>query len=173
MPVPPIDVGAARSPVPADIFPAPGQLQSWDWLGRPGRRKPGAPPLLTQRAGPKPRAFALIPIPLGTRRGPDSGSRFELGQIESMSNRNYSSAAIHEAWEKVGKQRWDGRTHGQGLGLLIVNALTAQGTLILGRLKSPSRTFEFWRDQNKIRGRLIGVGNGIVVARLNVDGLPE
>jgi len=34
-------------------------------------------------------------------------------------------------------------------------------------------TFEFWRDQNKIRGRFIGVGNGVVVARLNVDGLPE
>jgi|SRR5271165_4316979 len=90
-----------------------------------------------------------------------------------MSGRNYPSGAIQEAWEKVGKQRWDGRTHGRGLGLLIVDAVTAQGTLILGRSKSPSQTFEFWRDQNKIRGRLIGVGNGVVVARLNVDGLPE
>lgn len=89
-----------------------------------------------------------------------------------MSSPNYSSAAIREAWEKVGKQRWDGQTHGRGLGLLIVDALTAQGTLMLGRLKSPIRTFEFWRDQNKIRGRLIGIGNGVVVARLNADGLP-
>jgi hypothetical protein len=28
-------------------------------------------------------------------------------------------------------------------------------------------------DRNKIRGRFIGVGNSVVVARLNVDGLPE
>jgi hypothetical protein len=86
---------------------------------------------------------------------------------------SYSSAAIREAWEKVGKQRWDGQTHGRGLGPLIVDALTAQGMLIVGRLKSRSWTFEFWRDQNKIRGRIIGVGNGVVVAKLNVDGLPE
>ena len=89
-----------------------------------------------------------------------------------MSSPNYLSAAIHEAWEKVGKQSWDRQTHGRGLGLLIVDALTAQGTLILGRLKSPHPTFEFWRDQNKIRGRL-GAGNGVVVSRLNGDGLPE
>jgi hypothetical protein len=88
-----------------------------------------------------------------------------------MSSPSYSSAAIREAWERAGKQRWDGQTHGRGRGLLIVDAITARGTLILGRLTS--RTFEFWRDQNKIRGRLIGVGNGVVVARLNVDGLPE
>jgi hypothetical protein len=90
-----------------------------------------------------------------------------------MSSPNHSSAAIREAWEKAGKQRWDGRTHGRGPGLLIVDALTAQGALILGRLKSPNRSFEFWRDQNKIRGRFVGVGNGVVVAELNVDGLPE
>ena len=90
-----------------------------------------------------------------------------------MSSSSYSPAEIHEAWENVGKQRWDNRTQGRGIGLLIVDALTTQGTLILGRSKSPTRTFEFWRDQNKIRGRLVGVGNGIVVARLNVDGLPE
>ena len=89
-----------------------------------------------------------------------------------MKSPNYSSAAIREAWDKVGKLRWDGRTHGRGLGLLIVNALTAQGTLILGRLKSPAQSFEFWQE-NKIRGRFVGVGNGVVVARLNVDGLPE
>ena len=90
-----------------------------------------------------------------------------------MKSPNYSSAAIREAWEKVGKLRWDGRTHGRGLGLLIVDALTPQGTLILGRLKSPAQSFEFWRDQNKIRGRFVGVGNGVVVAKLNGDGLPE
>jgi hypothetical protein len=90
-----------------------------------------------------------------------------------MSSLTYSSAAIREAWEKVGKQRWDRRTHGRGLSLLIVDALTAQGTLVLGRLKPLSQTFEFWRDQNKVRGRLIGVGNGVVVAKLNRDGLPE
>jgi hypothetical protein len=33
--------------------------------------------------------------------------------------------------------------------------------------------FELWLDQNKIRGGFIGVGNGVVVARLNVNGLPE
>ena len=91
----------------------------------------------------------------------------------TMGSPSYSSAAIREAWERAGKQYWDRQTHGRGLGLLIVDAISAQGTLILGRLKSPGRTFEFWRDQNKIRGRLIGVGNGVVVARLNVDGLPE
>lgn len=90
-----------------------------------------------------------------------------------MSGPKYSSAAIREVWEKEGKQRWDGRTHGRGLGLLIVDALAAQGTLILGRLRAPSRAFEFWRDQNKIRGRFIGLGNGVVVAKLNKDGLPE
>jgi hypothetical protein len=90
-----------------------------------------------------------------------------------MSSASYSSATIREAWEKAGKQRWDGRTHGRGLSLLIVDALTAQGTLMLGRLKSPCRTFEFWRDQNKIRGRFIGAGDGVVVGKLNVDGLPE
>jgi hypothetical protein len=86
---------------------------------------------------------------------------------------NYASAAIREAWEKVGKLRWDGRTHGRGLGLLIVDALAPQGALILGRLKSPAQSFEFWRDQNKIRGRFVGVGKGVVVAKLNGDGLPE
>ena len=86
---------------------------------------------------------------------------------------SYSSAAIRDAWEKAGKQRWDGRTHGRGLGLLIVDAFTAQGMLIMGRLKARGQTFEFWRDQNKIRGRFIGIGNGVVVAKLNGDGLPE
>lgn len=89
-----------------------------------------------------------------------------------MISPSYSSAAIREAWEKAGKQRWDGQTHGRGL-LLIVDAITAQSALILGRPKSPNRTFEFWRDQNKIRGRFIGVGNGVVVAKITVDGLPE
>ena len=90
-----------------------------------------------------------------------------------MGSPSYSSAAIREAlgtgWEN---NAGIGQTHGRGLCLLIVDAISAQGTLILGRLKSQGRTFEFWRDQNKIRGRLIGVGNGVVVARLNVDGLP-
>ena len=84
---------------------------------------------------------------------------------------NYLSAAIREAWEREAKQRWDCRTHGRGLGLLIVEILALPGRLIPSGARSP--TFEFWRDQNKIRGRLIGVGNGVVVARLNVDGLPE
>jgi hypothetical protein len=42
--------------------------------------------------------------------------------------------------------------------------------LIPDRLKSPGRTFGFWRDRNKIRGRFIGVGNGVVV-KLNGDGV--
>ena len=87
-----------------------------------------------------------------------------------MSSPNYSSAAIREAWEKVGKQRWDGPTHGRGLSLLIVKMLALPGSLMPSSARSP--TFEFWRDQNKIRGRFIGVGNGVVVARLNEDGLP-
>ena len=90
-----------------------------------------------------------------------------------MSGPKHSSVAIREVWEKEGKLRWDSRTHGRGLGLLIVDVLVAQGTLMLGRLRSPTRIFEFWRDQNKIRGRFIGLGNGVVVARLNKDGLPE
>jgi hypothetical protein len=88
-----------------------------------------------------------------------------------MRSPNYSCAAIREAWEKVGKQRWDNRTHGRGQGLLIVD-VPAQLTFMFGGLRS-SRTFEFWRDQNKIRGRFIGVGSGIVVAKLSGDGLPE
>lgn len=88
-----------------------------------------------------------------------------------MSGPNDSSAAIREAWEKVGKQRWHGGTHGQGLSLLIVNMMALSGSLTSS--KSRSLMFEFWRDQNKIRGRSIGVGNGVVVARLNVDGFPE
>jgi hypothetical protein len=91
-----------------------------------------------------------------------------------MSGPRNSSLAVREVWEKEGKQRWDGRTHGRGLGLLIVDTLAIPATLITGRPRSPNRTFEFWRDQNKIRGHFIGdvVGNGIVVARLNEDGLP-
>jgi hypothetical protein len=80
-------------------------------------------------------------------------------------------AAIREAWEREAKQRWDSRTHGRGLALLIVNMLALPGSLMSSRSRSPM--FEFWRDQNKIRGRYIGVGNGVVVARLNVDGLPQ
>jgi hypothetical protein len=87
-----------------------------------------------------------------------------------MSSPNYSCTAIREVWEKVGKQRWDTQTHGRGQGLLIVD-VPAQGTLMLGGFRS-RRTFEFWRDQNKIRGRFMGVGNGVVVARLNAGGLP-
>jgi hypothetical protein len=89
-----------------------------------------------------------------------------------MSSPKYSTAEIREAWQKQGKQLWNSGTHGRGLGLLIVN-IVAQGTLILGRLRLPRRTFEFWRDQNKVRGRIVGLGNGVVVARLNKDGLPE
>jgi hypothetical protein len=88
-----------------------------------------------------------------------------------MSSPNYSCAAIRAAWEKVGKQRWDSQTHGRGQGLLIVD-VPAQLTFMLGGLRL-SRTFEFWRHQNKIRGRFIGVGNGVVVAKLSGDGLPE
>ena len=43
--------------------------------------------------------------------------------------------------------------------------------MIRDRLKSPGRTFEFWRERSKIRGRFIGVGNGVVVAKLDGDGL--
>ena len=90
-----------------------------------------------------------------------------------MSGPTYYSEAIREVWEKEPKQRWDGRTHGRGLGLLIVDILAVQG-LMPGRPRSPSRTFEFWRDQNKIRGRFIGDvhGDGVVVARLDQYGLP-
>jgi len=85
-----------------------------------------------------------------------------------MNSPKYSPAEIRAVWEEEGKQRWDGQTHGRGLGLLMIDPV-----VMLGRLRQPSRTFEFWRDQNKVRGRLIGLGNGVVVARLNKDGLPE
>lgn len=88
-----------------------------------------------------------------------------------MNSLNDSSAAIREAWEKVGKQRWDGRTHGRGLSLLIVKMMALPGSLTSSR--SRSLLFEFWRDQNRIRGRSIGVGSGVVVAKLNEDGFPE
>src|SRR6516225_2190251 len=70
----------------------------------------------------------------------------------------YSSEAIREAWKREAKQRWDGRTHGRGLSLLIVKMLALPGGLMPSSARSP--TFEFWRDQNKIRGRFIGVGHG-------------
>jgi hypothetical protein len=90
----------------------------------------------------------------------------------SMSNgAKYSCAAIREAWEREAKQCWDSRTHGRGLSLLIVKVLAPPGGFMPSPLRSP--TFEFWRDQTKIRGRLIGVGDGVVVAKLNGDGLPE
>jgi len=91
-----------------------------------------------------------------------------------MNGSRYSPRAIREVWQKEGKQRWDGRTHGRGLCLLIVNLLGPRDALIPGRPRSPNRSFEFWRDQNKIRGRFIGdlVGNGIVVGKLDKDGLP-
>ena len=84
---------------------------------------------------------------------------------------NYSCAAIREAWDREAKQCWDSRTHGRGLSLLIVKMLALPGSLTPSSAMSP--TFEFWRDQNKIRGRFIGVGNSVVVAKLNGDGLPE
>lgn len=86
----------------------------------------------------------------------------------------YSSAAIQEAWEKEAKQHWDSQTHGRGLGLLIVQRLRVPKALLPSNAGSP--TFEFWRDQNKIRGRFIGggaPGNGVVVAKLGEDGLPR
>ena len=88
-----------------------------------------------------------------------------------MSSPKYASVAIREAWEKEGKQRWDGQTHGRGLGLLIVEILGNARKSIRGRL-APSPTCEFWR--NKIRGRLVGdaLCNGVVVAKLNADGHP-
>jgi hypothetical protein len=90
-----------------------------------------------------------------------------------MSNSpNFACGAIRDAWEKEAKQRWDGSTHGRGLSLLIVKMLALPGSLLPGRSSSPA--FEFWRDQNKIRGRFIGAsaGNGVVVAKLGEDGLP-
>jgi hypothetical protein len=84
----------------------------------------------------------------------------------------YSSAAIREAWEKEAKRLWDRRTHGRGVALLIVEMLA----LPAGLMPNSARplTFEFWRDQNKIRGRFIGAdpGIGVVVAKLGEDGLP-
>ena len=83
-----------------------------------------------------------------------------------------SCAAVREAWDKEAKQYWDGRTHGRGLSLLIVK------TVMLSESLAPTSmrplTFEFWRDQKKIRGRFIGAdpGNGVVVAKLGEDGIP-
>ena len=119
----------------------------------------------------RPALYVLIPIPFKLLEV-ETLVPIRAGGTSMMNSPKYSTAEIRAVWEKEGKQRWDGQTHGRGLGLLMVH-LVAQGTLMLGRLRQPSRTFEFWRDQNKIRGRLIGLGNGVVVARLNKDGLPE
>jgi hypothetical protein len=88
-----------------------------------------------------------------------------------MGGPEYYSAAIREAWEEEAKRRWDDRTHGRGLSLLIVKMLALPGSLMPSSARSP--TFEFWRDQNKIRGRFMGLGNSVVVAKLSKDGLPE
>jgi hypothetical protein len=87
-----------------------------------------------------------------------------------MSDQSNACVAIREVWEKEGKRLWDDRTHGQGLCLLIVDMLAS----ISDKKRSLSRSFEFWRDQNKIRGRFIGdgAGAGFVVAKLNGDGIP-
>ena len=83
-----------------------------------------------------------------------------------------SCAEIREAWEREARQRWDSRTHGRGLRLLIVKVPALPGGFRPSTLRSP--TFEFWRDQNKIRGRFIGAdsGKGVVVAKLGEDGTP-
>jgi hypothetical protein len=84
----------------------------------------------------------------------------------------YSCTTIRGAWEKEAKQHWDGNTHGRGLSLLIVKMAVPPGSLSL--TKTRPLTFEFWRDQNKIRGRFSGAdpGNGVVVAKLGADGIP-
>jgi hypothetical protein len=110
----------------------------------------------------------VVPIPLG-QIGGQAWDLIQAGR-SMRTAQNTSSEAIREAWNREAKQRWDGRTHGRGLSLLIVKMLALPGSLMPSSARSP--TFEFWRDQNKIRGRFIGVGNGVVVARLNEDGLP-
>jgi hypothetical protein len=94
----------------------------------------------------------------------------EIGGKLIMSDQRNPCAAIREVWEKQGKRLWDDRTHGQGLCLLIVDMLAS----ISDKQRSLGRSFEFWRDQNKIRGRFIGdgAGAGFVVAKLNCDGIP-
>ena len=57
------------------------------------------------------------------------------------------------------------------LSLLIVKMLALPGRPMPNSARS--LTFEFWRDQNKIRGRFIGIGHVVVAARLNADGFPE
>jgi hypothetical protein len=88
-----------------------------------------------------------------------------------MSGQRNACTAIREIWKKEAKRLWNDRTHGQGLCLLIVDILAS----IPGTRRSPSRSFEFWRDQNKIRGRFIGdaAAAGFVVARLDGNGLPK
>ncbi len=76
-----------------------------------------------------------------------------------------SCAAIREAWEREAKQCWVSSTHGRGLSLLVVKMRA-----LPNNPRAP--TFEFWRDQNRVRGRFIGAGNGVVVAKLDEDGLP-
>ena len=86
-----------------------------------------------------------------------------------MSDQRNACVAIREVWETEGKRLWNDRTHGQGLCLLIVDMLAS----ISDKQRSLSRSFEFWRDQNKIRGRFIGIGHVVVATRLNADGFPE
>jgi hypothetical protein len=88
-----------------------------------------------------------------------------------MSDQTSACTAIREVWEKEAKRLWNDRTHGQGLCLLIVDILAS----IPGKQSLLGRSFEFWRDQNKIRGRFVGdaAGAGFVVARLDGGGLPK
>jgi hypothetical protein len=69
-----------------------------------------------------------------------------------MGGPEYYSAAIREAWEEEAKRRWDDRTHGRGLSLLIVKMLALPGSLmpssarvanlrILARPEQDPRTF--------------------------------
>jgi hypothetical protein len=116
------------------------------------------------------RGHDLIPIPLRSVEV-QTQFRFEQGR-STMSGSRYSPVTIREVWQREGQQRWDGQTHGRGACLLIVEML--RDALTPGRPSVPSRSFEFWRDQNKIRGRFIGdiVGNGVVVGKLDKNGLP-
>lgn len=89
-----------------------------------------------------------------------------------MNSPIYACAEIRQVWEKEARQLWDSRTHGRGLSLLILKMGMLPGSV--ASTNKRALTVEFWRDQNKVRGRFIGAhpGSGVVVARLGEDGIP-
>ena len=89
------------------------------------------------------------------------------GGHSTMNSPKYSLAEIRAVWEEEGKALgWSNARPGP-------RPANDRPSCDAGETAAAKPDFRIWRDQNKVRGRLIGLGNGVVVARLNKDGLPE